>query len=238
MNFQSNILEIFKKHEAEGTLVTYSLSNDQYYLYNEDRSNEKFSPASTFKIINSLIALNESVISDKDEVIKWDGTIYKYPLWNRDQTLHSAFQSSCVWFYQELARRISRERYLNYFSKIKYGELLDQFNITTFWLDNSLKISAYEQVEFLKLLRQENLPFRSEHFSTLKQIMKVDNLDFNLYAKTGWTGDLGWYVGYAQVASDLWLFALNIDVWEESKLWIRQNIVEDFLRTLNNLGHL
>ena len=233
MSCDNYIFEIFKKHEVDGTLVAYSLSKNQYYVYNEERSNKKFSPASTFKIINSLIALNESVIRDQDEIIKWEGTIYKYPLWNRDQTLHSAFQSSCVWFYQELARRIGRERYLRYFSKIKYGELLEPFNLTTFWLDNSLRISAYEQVEFLKLLYQENLPFRSEHFSTLKKIMKVDNSNFDTYAKTGWTGEVGWYVGYTNVSSDIYLFALNLDISEESNLPIRQVVMEDFFKNLD-----
>ena len=56
-------------------------------------------PASTFKIPNTLIALEEGVIKDQFEVIKWDGVVRQYAPWNADQTLATAFSRSCVWCY-------------------------------------------------------------------------------------------------------------------------------------------
>ena len=88
---------LFSQHGMKGTIVISSLHNEKTFIYNEPRANLKFSPASTFKILNTLISLEEKAISGKDDVLKWDGHIYDFPDWNHDQTLESAFKVSCVW---------------------------------------------------------------------------------------------------------------------------------------------
>jgi beta-lactamase class D len=109
--------------------------------------------------MNTLIAIEEKIISEKDEVLKWDGHIYEIPDWNHDQTLESAFKVSCVWYFQELARRVGAEKYRSYLRKSAYGELREPFDETSFWLDGSLQISAIEQINFLKKVYLRTLPF-------------------------------------------------------------------------------
>ncbi|MDD1606460.1 MAG: class D beta-lactamase, partial [Methylococcaceae bacterium] len=144
------IAKLFAQNHIDGTMVISSLHSGQTFIYNESRANYKFSTASTFKILNTLIALEEKAISGKDDVLKWDGHVYDLPDWNRDQTLESAFKVSCVWCYQQLARQVGAEKYRNYLHQVAYGEFHEPFEETTFWLDGSLVIGAIEQVEFLK----------------------------------------------------------------------------------------
>ena len=81
---------IFKNKQVEGTIVIESLNTKKIYIYNDKRAEMFFSPASTFKIPNSLIALNEGVVT-KDSLIVWDKKVREYESWNKDQTL---FQDS------------------------------------------------------------------------------------------------------------------------------------------------
>jgi beta-lactamase class D len=232
---QENTLfsEIFKKYGVDGTFVVSSIGSTEAKIYNLDRANKKFTPASTFKIPNSLIALEEKVISSKDDIIKWDGNVFKYPKWNKDQTLDSAFKCSCVWFYQELARRIGKEKYKEYFSKFPYGTLEENFELTTFWLDDSLKISAIEKVEFLKKVYDRSLPFSKLTFDALEKVMLVEKTqDFVLRAKTGWSQGVGWFVGYVENNVDTSIFALNINIVTENDLPIRVLLTRELLRAL------
>ena len=93
---------IFKNNQIDGTIVIESLNTKKIYIYNDKRAKNLYSPASTFKIPNTLIALNEGIVT-KDSVIVWDKKIREYESWNKDQTLLTAFKSSCVWCYQEFA---------------------------------------------------------------------------------------------------------------------------------------
>jgi len=206
------------------------------FTHNELRAKQRFSTASTFKILNTLISLEEKTISGKGDVLKWDGHIYDFPDWNRDQTLESAFKVSCVWCFQELARRTGPEKYRNYLRKSVYGELHEPFEVTTFWLDGSLQISAIEQFNFLKKVHLRTLPFSASSYETLRQIMLVEQTSaFTLWAKTGWATrikpQVGWYVGYVETPKDVWFFATNIEVRDEKDLPLRQKLTREALQT-------
>ena len=95
------LAELFARKNIEGTLVLSSLQSEQTFVHNDERSNRRFAVASTFKILHSLIALEEKVATGKDHVIRWNGKRHEFSDWNRDQTLE-AFRVSCVWYYQEL----------------------------------------------------------------------------------------------------------------------------------------
>ena len=215
-----------------------SLNTNKQYSYNDKRAKQRFTVASTFKIFNTLIALQENALKP-DEILKWDGTIHpEFPAWNKDQTLESAFKFSCVWCYQKLAKRIGNTKYQEYLNNAHYGVLHQPFNTTTFWLDGSLEISAIEQIEFLKKVYLKTLPFNAEHYDTLKHIMMVKQTpEYTIYAKTGWATRLnpkiGWYVGYVETSNDVWFFATNIDILQESDLVLRQQLTEAVLHSKN-----
>ena len=230
-----SLARLFAKQGIDGTIVISSLHNGNTFIHNDPRANERLPAASTFKILNTLISLEEKAISGKDDVLQWDGHIYGLLDWNRDQTLESAFKVSCVWCFQELARRVGAERYRNYLRKSVYGELREPFEETTFWLDGSLAISAIEQVNFLKKVYLRTLPFSASSYETLRQIMLVEKTPTSTtWAKTGWATrvkpQVGWYVGYVETLKDVWFFATNIDTRNEMDLPLRQKLTQETLR--------
>ena len=71
-----------------GTFVGYKV--DDYLIIASDkvRSGEGQLPASTFKIPNSIIALETGVVADPDkDIFKWDGVVRSIEAWNKDHTL-------------------------------------------------------------------------------------------------------------------------------------------------------
>ncbi len=227
------LADLFSRAGVTGTIVIAPLQGVGY-VHDDQRSNRRFPVASTFKILNTLIALQEGAISDGDE-FKWDSVSREIADWNHDQTLESAFRTSCVWCFQRLARKVGTAKYERYLADLAYGEVKKPFDETTFWLDGSLKASAIEQVDLLKKIYHRSLPFRSSSYEVLRRIMLIEQSpQYSLGAKTGWatstSPQVGWYVGYIESAKGTWFFALNIDVNSQSQLQLRQQIARDALR--------
>jgi beta-lactamase class D len=200
----------------EAAFVLYDLNNDSYVRYNPERCAERFIPASTFKILNSLIGLETGVIPDETYVIQWDGTQYPVASWNQDHTLRTAIQNSVVWYFQELARRVGKEKMQYYVDLANYGNKDISGQIDTFWLEGGLRISVNEQVEFLKRLYQNELPFSARSMDIVKEILVLEKSDsYQLSGKTGSAQRVllhqGWFVGYLETNGDVYFFATNFE---------------------------
>ena len=199
-----------------GAFVLYDLNLKRYIRYNPERCAERFIPASTFKIMNSLIGLETGIIPDADYVIKWDGTKYDIPAWNQDHTLRTAIQNSVVWYYQELARRVGEKKMQEYVDAAHYGNQDISGKIDTFWLEGGLRISAEEQVEFLKRLYKGELPFSQRSMNIVKEILVLEKTEtYQLSGKTGSgqriTPHESWFVGYLETKGNVYFFATNIE---------------------------
>lgn len=230
-----DLARVFARQGADGTLVIASLKTGRSYVHNDARAARRFAPASTFKIPNTLIALEQGAVATAGEVFHWDGTAYDFPDWNRDQSLASAFKVSCVWCYQALAQRLGPQTYQDYLGRWHYGKLSQAFGLTTFWLDGSLQISALEQIAFLKKLHRRTLGLRPASYETLSGIMLAERKPgYALWAKTGWAArmapQVGWYVGYVETQADTWVFALNLDIHGKDELALRPKLAEEGLR--------
>jgi beta-lactamase class D len=202
-----------------GTFVLVDLKRDHILRYNPDRAAQRFLPASTFKILNSLISLETGVIPHENTVIKWDGTSYDVPAWNQDHTMRTAIANSVVWYYQELARRVGKERMQTYVDAAGYGNHDISGNIDSFWLDGALRISADEQVEFLKRFYQNELPFAQRNLDIVKDILVLEKTPVSqLSGKTGTQlrvkPTINWFVGYVEKGDEIYLFATNLELPE------------------------
>lgn len=226
---------LFENYNVKGTMLIESLDGKERYVYNEARAKTPLLPASTFKIPNTLIALQEGVV-DAQSIIVWDGVERSIKAWNQDQTLSSAFKSSCVWCYQKFARGIGLEKYDAYLQKLHYGNAKTGDNVERFWLDGALRISAYEQIAFLKKLYQDELPFAQTHLDTLKAIMVDEQTaTYTLRAKTGWAVPKkaehhGWYVGYVEGSKGVYFFATNLLTPLSEVLPLRKSLTLEALK--------
>jgi beta-lactamase class D len=221
------LAQYIKENNITGTVVIESLKTNKTYIYNDKRSKERFLPASTFKIVNTLIALQEKAVRDENEIIQWDGKDKGIPDWNKNQNMKIAFPVSCVWFYQELAKKVGNGKYLSYLKKMNYGNMKTGKDVDSFWLDGDLRISALEQIDVLRNIYGETYAFDRTYYATLKTLMIVDKNDsYIIRAKTGTTArvspNIGWYVGYIETKDDVWFFACNMELRnpEQSKLKI------------------
>jgi len=195
----------------DGTGVILDLNSSERIVFGT-RADERLTPCSTFKILNSMIALDHKVVRDENETLAWDGVIREYPVWNRDHSMRSAITVSAVWFYQEMAQRIGKTRMQEMVLRVNYGNTDTSDTLTDFWLSNgSLKISANEQVDFIAKLIQNDVPFSPRSISTIKDIMTLDKKqDYTFAGKTGSCGEVGWFVGYLEENNTKKVFAFNI----------------------------
>ena len=223
----------FQEEDVRGTFVLYDLRSDRFLVHDSERARKRFIPASTFKIVNSLIALETGSIADTSTVLKWDGQEREVAAWNRDHSMTTAFRSSVVWYYQKAARRIGEDRMRDYVHRVEYGNSDIEGGIDQFWLSGDLRISAVEQVDLLVRLYRGELPFREQTHEAVKGIMVEERSeDYVLRSKTGWAQDVGWYVGYVERAGRPYFFALNIDMEHVEQAPLRKRIARAILRDL------
>lgn len=211
----------------DGTGILLDLNSSKKTVFGK-RANERLSPCSTFKILNSLIALDSKVVQDENETLAWDGIVREYPFWNKDHSMRSAIKVSAVWFYQEMARRISPTRMEQMVRQSHYGNTDTSRSLTDFWLGNgSLKISANEQVDFLARLLRYQLPFSSQTIGTVKDIITLEQDEgYTLAGKTGSCAGVGWFVGFLEKDHKTKVFAFNIKGADASGSEIKEIVIE------------
>lgn len=237
----------FKQHfdnlGVNGSIIIYDLDRDKFCQHNIIRNNKAFIPASTYKILNSLIALETRVIKDDVAILTWDGITRpskNSPIenWNQDLNLRLAFKYSAVWFYQILARKIGHQRMQDFVDKAQYGNqnIGSKEDIDQFWLRGKLRITPQQQIDFIRRFYQNDLPFSQQTIDLVKDIMIVEKTpNYVLKAKTGWDTSIGWYVGYLEQNNNIYFFAANIDIVTNNDLSARLEVTRLCLQDLGLL---
>ena len=129
-NENAKFQTILDSADLRGTIVIFNPQENTYTSNNYHWADSGFLPASTFKIPNTLIALETGVLRDENTVLKWNGEQHWNENWNKDLTLKEAFHASCVPCYQEIARKIGVERMNKYLKSFDYPEMfVDSSNI-------------------------------------------------------------------------------------------------------------
>jgi beta-lactamase class D len=216
----NSLKKYFDDAHVTGTFGLYDNGQDHFTIYDLSRFKDSaYLPASTFKIVNSLIGIETGRISNEKMVIPWDG-IHRRPEWDKDLTMEEAFKVSAVPYYQEVARRIGKDTMQHWLDTLgyaaRYGRAIIKTRIDTFWLDNSIKITADEQVGLVKKLYFNQLPFQKRSQDIVKKIMlQESNANYRLSYKTGFgyseNGNaIGWVVGWIEENQHPYFFALNI----------------------------
>ena len=236
---QSNWEKYFSEFNAKGTIVVSDERANvrSTSVYDEARAQQRYSPASTFKIPHTLFALDAGAVRDEFQTFQWDGVKRSFAGHNQDQDLRSSMRNSTVWVYQLFAKEIGEDKARSYLKKINYGNADPTTKSGDYWIDGNLSISAYEQIAFLKSLYRNELPFKVEHQRLVKDIMVVEaKRDWILRAKTGWQGQMGWWVGWVEWPTGPVFFALNIDTPNRmADLHKREAIVRAILQSIQAL---
>lgn len=208
VSIDNSLKKFFDNNHVDGTFGLFNNGSGKFTIYNLARFRDSaYLPASTFKIVNSLIGLETGKIRDQNMVIRWDGVKRNVDEWNRDLTMQQAFKLSVVPYYQEVARRIGRDTMQLWLDTLGYAARYDKAKISkidTFWLDNSVKITADEQLGLVKKLYFDQLPFQKRSMRVVKEIMTMEkNSNYTLSYKTGVgfseNGNaIGWIIGWAE----------------------------------------
>lgn len=217
---QINFAKPFTDCNIKGSITLYDYNEKKWISSDITDSHKQTLPASTFKIINTLIVLESGVIADENEIIKWPGSTdtvkYGYrPEIYHDISMKDAFKASAGWAYVELAKKVGKEKYRRYLTASHYGNVDLSVDDDDFWNFGDFAISPVNQIEILRGVYEETLPFKKRSFEILKEIMiEKKTGDYTLRAKTGWTRDggkdTGWWVGYVERNNNVYFFATRL----------------------------
>jgi len=247
VEIDNSLKKYFDENKVEGCFALMNNGTGRFIIYNLSRYRDSsYLPASTFKIVNSLVGLQTGVITDESMVIKWDGVVRRVPDWNKDLTMYDAFRVSAVPYYQEVARRIGKDTMQFWLDSLKYGAKSDTEKVVirsavdTFWLDNSLKITPDQQLGLVKRLYFDQLPFFKSYQEIVKNAMLFDNnANYRMGYKTGWgfTKEghaIGWVVGWIEENKHPHFFVLNIESPDHDyDMWnVRLKMLKDILKQL------
>jgi len=238
-----DLKEIFEGYELAGCMVIYDQNKNEFFRYNNNLCDTGYIPGSTFAIPNALIALEEGVILDDKQEIIWNNHTWRIKAWNKNQTLKSAVESSCIWVFAEFANQIGIDKYKTYTEEFGYGNKLIGEPENRFWLSGDLRISANQQIDFLRKFYNYDLSLQQRSVDIVKNsIVKEKNEKFTLSTTFGFgqvdsQTNILWQVGCIKIDNNVYFFALNAKApkhysADEAKRYLLKDILKE-LKILN-----
>jgi beta-lactamase class D len=205
----------------DGTFVLLDGQTGAFTRWNAPRADQRFAPCSTFKIPNTAILLETGAAPDPEFVVKYDPALKaSREAWRQDHTLRSAYRESVLWYYHALAKKAGLPAEARLVKQFGYGNADTSGGVAgdrPFWIDGTLRISANEQVAFLKRLHDGQLGLTPRTTQLTKEIMLAEQTPrWTLRAKTGACQPAPdravtlWYVGYVEKPAGVWYFALEL----------------------------
>lgn len=202
--------------EAARSVVVLGERQPEVALGSEFMARTRLSPCSSFKIPLALMALEEGLVTDADQLVDVDPhTFTPEPWWtaeirnnwNRPHSLRTAFHASAIWFFRRLALQLGPQRMAVYLARFDYGNRDFSFGIDNFWNagDRGIAISPEEQWHFLSKVARGSLPLKPSTLQTASNVFVTERQgDVVLRAKTGlgWRSAaqsspaIGWYIGW------------------------------------------
>jgi beta-lactamase class D len=236
-----NLKRFFDENNLYGTFALMNNGTGEFTVHNLRRYRDSsYLPASTFKIVSSLIGLQTGKISSDSMLLKWDGVKRRVEDWNRDLSMYEAFRVSGVWYYQEIARRIGKDTMQLWLDSLGYGTKKITGPVDSFWLNNAVKITPDEELGLVKKLYFHQLPFFKSYQEIVKKAMLFENnANYRLGYKTGWgwtpeNHSLGWIVGWIEENNHPYFFVLNVESkdpnYDMGK--VRLKMLKDILKQL------
>jgi beta-lactamase class D len=238
-----NLKKYFDSSHATGCFGLYDNAKGHFAIYNLPRFRDSlYSPASTFKIVHSLIGLQTGRVTNEKTAFAWNGVQTGNKDCERDMNMEDAFRISCPAWYQQLALKIGKDTLQQWLDTLGYASKKGRFAITNnankFWLDNTLKITADEELGLMKKLYFDQLPFQKRPQEIVRKMMLWENnANYKLSYKTGLailpnTHQLGWMVGWIEENKRPYFFVLQVELAnaEQDMKAIRTNLLQQILK--------
>lgn len=240
----SEAQQALEAEQLQGAMALFDSRDGKLRCSDPSRCDRGYLPASTFKIANSIIGLETGVLSDAESPLPWDGQEYSNVAWNRDHTLRSAIQVSCVPCFRNIARQVGTARMADWVTRLDYGNHDISGQPDMFWLKGELRITPLQQIDFLRRLDGEKLPIQEHTLDVVRDILTLDvTPSYVLRGKTGSASrpeepmDVAWFVGWVEIGDRRVFFATVIDghAADVDVLPARRRVTERVLHALGDL---
>ena len=157
-------------------------------------------PCATFELPATVIAIDRGVVPDASAPVKRNLPLQGDP--SGGVSLRDAFQRPIPWVYEEVARRIGASAFDKALAAMRYGNARVEGPVERIGegdAEDSLSLSAPEQVEFLARLKRGELPMSSESQARTIEIMPVEKIgEVSLALKSSACDASGWVVGWVE----------------------------------------
>jgi beta-lactamase class D len=209
----NSLRQYFDENKADGCFTLLNNTNGEITVYNMRYDTMRFSPSTSFNIVNALIGLQTGRITNDTMMIRWDGIKRPDDTCNRDMGMAEAFRLNCTPYFQQVARRTGKDTMQAWIDTLGYGNKNMEGPIDSFWLNNHLKISPDEQLGLVKRLYFDQLPFRKSVQQMVRDLLlQEDNTAYKLSYKYGngrdeEQNDIGWVTGWIEENHQVYFFA-------------------------------
>lgn len=208
-----------------GCVLLYDLKKDKFLRISGQHCDDRYPAFSTFKVPLAVMAFDSGLLKDEFQIFKWDGVLNTRPVANQDHDAQSWMKNSIVWFSQKLTPQLGIKRIRQYLEDFDYGNSNIEAGLTDAWLISpgsdrpSLKISSFEQLEFMKKLWTDKLPVSERSMKLTRKIMYLETSPegFHLSGKTG-SGfydrekkfQLGWFIAHVTNGKEHYLTVVTL----------------------------
>lgn len=211
--------------QMKGCFLLYNLKTEKFEKVIGDQTcQERFPACSTFKVPLAVMAFDSGVLKDENQMLRWDGKKQFLEQWNRDHNAATWMSNSVVWFSQRITPKLGKKKFQTYLNNFDYGNKDLAGGITQAWLNSpnnsvGLKISGYEQIEFLKRLWKKQLPVSNRSMELTQKItyLETSPKGFKLSGKTGSNFydkekkvQFGWFISHITDGEKEYLTVANL----------------------------
>jgi beta-lactamase class D len=232
--------QAFEAERVTGTIALFDSQDGVLGCSNLKKCQTAVTPASTFKIPHSLVALETGVVEGPDTIMPWSHQTFTNDDWNQDLKFRDAFRLSCVPCYRAIARKLGDATEQEWLNKLGYGNRSIEGGVDKFWLGGGLRITALEQIDFLRRFDGDKLPISPGTADLVRDIMTIDVTES--YVLRGKTGsalppdepvETLWFVGWLELGERRVFFATMLDSHSSDvdPLRVRRSVTERILKS-------
>jgi len=190
-----NIVKILDSAKVSGSFALMENGSGQFTITNLTLyKDSSYAPLNTFFAVPALLGLDKGYI--KHDTSNW-------------------VSLDSVNYYNAVIEKLGRTTILKTIDSLHYGKGIVSNDLNSFWKDGSLRITADEQLGFIKKLYFGQLSFQKRSQDIFKKmILKEDNANYQLSYILGsdkTTVPSFWILGYVEENKHPYFFVMHLE---------------------------